>query len=278
MNFCQMWLTAKAARAASKFYELNVVREEAVHSLFQTLVHTQFPTMVCPKSAGVVPAIDERIQLFAHDLNIDRREVLRVLVANLSYAGPDAAKLFLPLAQIVGDVIASNPVTSCALIIMPSVPDSDHCSCVFALPNSLTQVGERGDSSSVLNVAECQASARKLFQDPSFKLCTVEVHWQLLEQSVPQRYRPLHHSALLCISMGVAANNDLISHFRNSYLFIRQGLPVAVPALPVKEYIRPLPGLRQGLRWSVEGHKSSTTDSRQWITGSRFYSQAFFVL
>lgn len=276
MNLPQTWPTAKAARAASQFYKLNVVREEAAQSCFKHLAHTQFPVQMCSKAAGVVPAIEERMQVLAHDLNIDREKTLRVFVANLSYAGPDASKLLMSLAQLVGDAIASNPVTSCALIIMPNVPDSDHCSCAFALPNSFTQVGERGDSTSISSVAACQAATLNVFRDSAFKLHIVEVHWQFLEQSIHHRNRPLHHSALLCISDSVNANNDLTAHFSNSYFFTRQGLPCAVPALAPKEFVRPSPSLIH--QFGARSHRSATTDSRQWITGSRLYSKAFFVL
>lgn len=81
--------------------------------------------MISGGAPGVLPAVQELIQGFSDDLKIGRNEASRIIVANLTYAGPEATKLNMPLAQIVGDMIAGNPATTCALIIMPNVPDSD---------------------------------------------------------------------------------------------------------------------------------------------------------
>lgn len=275
MNLCKLWPTSKAAKATAEFYNINVDRENAVHSCFQTLASKHFPVLMCSKAAGVVPTVEESIKALVDDLKIHGSEASRIFVANLSYAGTDAAKLNMPVAQLVGDLVSSNPINTCALIIVATVRGSDHCSCAFALLNSSTEVGERGDSGTVESVAAIQAATLKMFRDTEFKLHVVDVHWQFTEQSVPYQSRPLHHFALLCISNAMDERQTLLSKFSSSYLFVRQGLPNAVPALPSKEHARPLVGQKPELRLLTGmSNKNKARDPRQWITGSRLYSQA----
>lgn len=119
------WPTAKEQRDAAEFYRYNTAREESTRACCKNLEQTHFPLVVSGGPAGVLPAVQELIQAFSDERRIGRNEASRIIVANLSYAGPEASKLTLPLAQIVGDMISGNPATTCALIIMPNVPDSD---------------------------------------------------------------------------------------------------------------------------------------------------------
>lgn len=119
------WPTAKEQRSAAEFYKYNTAREEATRACCRTLEQTHFPLVISIGAPGVLPAVQELIQGFSDDMKIGRNDASRIIVANLSYAGPDATKMNMPLAQLVGDMISGNPATTCALIIMPNVPDSD---------------------------------------------------------------------------------------------------------------------------------------------------------
>ena len=118
-------LPTKDAQCNSEFFNYNKIREEATKTLCNKLTETYFPVLNAINAAGVLPIVGEQIQAFADELQVGRDEPLRVLVANLSYVGSAATGLCMDVAQLVGDMIASSPATTCALIIYPNAPSSE---------------------------------------------------------------------------------------------------------------------------------------------------------
>lgn len=105
----------------------------------------------------------------------------------------------------------------------------------------------------------------------------VEVHWQFSEESLTVKARPLHHSAIMCISRELDGDNKLLSYFSNSNVFARLAVAGIVPALATKEYVNPHSNVTLDFRRTSARNLGESAENKQWLSGSPMYQKACFV-
>lgn len=124
-------------------------------------------------------------------------------------------------------------------------------------------------------VDDCKRATLKIFQDDSYKLYAVEIHWQFSEESLTTK-RPLHHSAIMCISRETDGDGKLLSYFSNSNVFMRLAVAGIVPALATKDYVNPHSNVTLDYRRG-QRNLGESAENKQWISGGGMYQKACFV-
>ena len=109
----QAWDT----KSHEDFYKYNAERTSSIDRLVDRHCETHFPIHNLKNADALEPAFNLCLSHYADQLGLAKNQVYRVFVANMCYLGSNAGAMTMDLARIVGDLIAVDPVHTCALNI-----------------------------------------------------------------------------------------------------------------------------------------------------------------
>ena len=103
------------------FFNYNKVRTSAIDNLVAQHRQTHFPILLLRNSQAVESTVDVCMGTYADKLGVSKDKVYKVMLVNCSYLGTDLHTFTTDMAKVVGDLIASNPAYSCAVVICSNV-------------------------------------------------------------------------------------------------------------------------------------------------------------
>ena len=109
----QAWDT----KSHENFYKYNAERTSSIDKLVDRHCETHFPIRNLKVADAVEPEFNSCLSYYADQLGLAKDQVYRVFTANMCYLGSNAGAMTMDLARIVGDLIAVEPVHTCARII-----------------------------------------------------------------------------------------------------------------------------------------------------------------
>lgn len=105
------------AKLLEDFYNYNSVRQAAVDQLVSQHSLTHFPVLHIQNAEAIGEAVGVCMGTYADKLGVSKDEVFKVMIVNCAYLGTNAHSVTTVLAKLVGEIIASNPAYSCAVVI-----------------------------------------------------------------------------------------------------------------------------------------------------------------
>ena len=116
-------LKAWESRLHEDFYSYNSVRMASIDELAVAHCTSHFPTQQVKNADAVEPAINLLLGNYADKVDVQKSQVFRVFLANLSYLGTNAGSMTMDLARLVGDLVATDPSRTCAIVIFSNAWD-----------------------------------------------------------------------------------------------------------------------------------------------------------
>lgn len=104
-------------KAHEDCFNYNTARQSTIDNLVSNHSKTHFPIIHLKDAGAVGQAVGVCIGTYADRLGMPKNEVYKVMMVNCSYVGTDANAFAKDMAKIVGDLIASSPAFSCAVVI-----------------------------------------------------------------------------------------------------------------------------------------------------------------
>ncbi len=192
--------------------------------------------------------INEAISDYADYVEVLSANLYKVLIVNLSYMGPEHAKLHAEVKACVLAVLSLDDAKTCAIVIAPTVACQKLTYDEDAL-DSVTQ-GWLDDlrDGNAMKVREIT-----LLFDPQTQWSSTRRH---------------AHKAFMCISKK-HKDYKFVSHFANSHLWVRHAPDGLVKIVPRHELVDPT--------WRIQtadrGNLSTPQERKQWITGVSLYTE-----
>ena len=169
-------------------------------------IDLRFPSRELSSDAHIQGFVQSSIQAWVDPCNGDANEVYKVWVLNLTIPGSRYQQAATKGISKAADQIASSPDRSCAIVLAPNC-------------------GAYGDSYSTENVRQAKRDVEEILKDPDLRVLYQEITLSFDEETIAtQSMRPSVHTAFMVISDQRKANGELVSHFPDSKLWIRQAV------------------------------------------------------
>jgi len=196
--------------------------------------------------------INDLIQQAADSAVVDRANLYKIFMCNLTYAGPSHGGLMVDICRLLANKVTSDPDRSVALVILPNT--GVH--------------GAAGSNAAVV----AQRAVTQMFEDAAFKLETRDFMLLFDRATMYSKIRSLVHPALMIFSNIRHADkkDEFRSHFRDSELYWRRAVP-NIPTLDRERFVNytSMPG--------VDGKSVKLSDAaemKQHISGVGLYTKA----
>ena len=204
--------------------------------------------------------INDLIQQAADNAAIDRANLYKVYVCNLSYAGPAHGGMMVDICRTVAAKVTGDPDRSVALIILPNT-------------------GVHGSTGSNAFLV-AQRAVTQMFEDPSYMLEVRDFVMMFDKATMYSKIRALVHPGLMIFSStkfdkGVeGVGGEFRCHFRESELYWRRAV-LDISTLERDQFVNPtsVPTID-----GKPGRLSEAAEAKQHISGVGLYSKAGCVL